>query len=126
MNLSRALPLQFRHFRINAPLHEKSPFVQFFFGVYEKRDYLEDYSHIRKGLSSTEGKERLPDDNSLRSEFNFHHLDIGASLLKLRHLGLWDLKTRSPAKSTGPPKSREHTFDYSTSQLWHPTLVFTC
>jgi hypothetical protein len=77
-------------------------------------------------LSSAEGKEHLPDDNSLRSEFNFHNLDMGASLLKLRHLGLWDLKARSPTKATGPPKPREYTIAYSTSQLWHPTLVFGC
>lgn len=98
----------------------------FLFWVYEKRDYLEEYSYIRKGLSSAEGKEHLPDDNSLRSEFNFHNLDMGASLLKLRHLGLWDLKARSPTKATGPPKPREYTIAYSTSQLWHPTLVFAC
>ena len=45
----------------------------------------------------------------------------------LRHLGLRDLKARSPTKSTclradthrqaGPPKPLEYTFDYSTSQL---------
>lgn len=68
-------------------------------------------------MSSAEGKEHLPDDNSLRSEFNFHNLDIGASLLKLRHLGLWDLKARSTTKATGPPKSLEYTIAYSTSQL---------
>jgi len=35
----------------------------------------------------------------------------------LKHLGLWDLKARSPTKATGPPKPLKHTFDYSTSQL---------
>jgi len=35
----------------------------------------------------------------------------------LKHLGLWDLKARSPTKATGPPKSLKYTFDYSTSQL---------
>lgn len=45
----------------------------------------------------------------------------------LKHLGLWDLKARSPTKATclrtdthrqaGPPKPLKQTFDYSTSQL---------
>ena len=45
----------------------------------------------------------------------------------LKHLGLWDLKARSPTKATclradthrqaGPPKPIKYTFDYSTSQL---------
>jgi hypothetical protein len=35
----------------------------------------------------------------------------------LKHLGLWDMKARSPTKATGPPKPLKHTFDYSTSQL---------
>jgi hypothetical protein len=35
----------------------------------------------------------------------------------LKHLGLWDLKARSPTKATGPPKIIEYSTDYSTSQL---------
>jgi len=35
----------------------------------------------------------------------------------LKHLGLWDLKSRSPTKSTGPPKIAECSIDYSTSEL---------
>jgi hypothetical protein len=35
----------------------------------------------------------------------------------LKHLGLWDLKARSPTKATGPPKPLEYTFDYSISQI---------
>jgi hypothetical protein len=35
----------------------------------------------------------------------------------LKHLGLWDLKARSPTKATGPPKIIEYSTDYFTSQL---------
>jgi len=45
----------------------------------------------------------------------------------LKHMNLWDVKTRPPHKATclradthrqaGPPKPLKHTFDYSTSQL---------
>jgi hypothetical protein len=35
----------------------------------------------------------------------------------LKHLGLWDLKARFPAKATGPPKIAECSIDYSTSQI---------
>jgi hypothetical protein len=45
----------------------------------------------------------------------------------LKHLNLWDIKTRPPPKATclradthrqaGPPKPLKHAFDYSTSQL---------
>jgi hypothetical protein len=33
----------------------------------------------------------------------------------LKHLGLWNLKARSPTKATGPPKPLKQAFDYSTS-----------
>jgi hypothetical protein len=33
----------------------------------------------------------------------------------LKHLGLWNLKARSPTKATGPPKPVKQAFDYSTS-----------
>ncbi len=35
----------------------------------------------------------------------------------LKHLNLWDIKTRPPPKATGPPKPPKYTFDYSTSQI---------
>ena len=35
----------------------------------------------------------------------------------LKHLNLWDVKTRPPPKAIGPPKPLKQTFDYSTSQL---------
>jgi hypothetical protein len=35
----------------------------------------------------------------------------------LKHLNLWDVKTRPPPKAIGPPKPIEYTCDYSTSQL---------
>jgi hypothetical protein len=35
----------------------------------------------------------------------------------LKHLGLWDLKARSPTKATWAPKPLEYIFDYSISQI---------
>ena len=35
----------------------------------------------------------------------------------LKHLGLWDQKTRPPPKATGSPKIQEYQIDFSTSQL---------
>jgi hypothetical protein len=35
----------------------------------------------------------------------------------LKHLNLWDVKTRPPPKAIGPPKPIEYICDYSTSQL---------
>jgi hypothetical protein len=35
----------------------------------------------------------------------------------LKHLNLWDVKTRPPPKATWPPKIIEYSMDYSTSQL---------
>ena len=38
----------------------------------------------------------------------------------LKHLGLWDQKTRPPPKATWPPKIQEYQIDYSTLQLPAP------
>ena len=35
----------------------------------------------------------------------------------LKHLGLWDIKTRPPPKATGQPKVPEYSIDSSVSQL---------
>jgi hypothetical protein len=35
----------------------------------------------------------------------------------LKHLGLWDVKTRPPPKATGPSKIADYNIDYSTTQL---------
>ena len=35
----------------------------------------------------------------------------------LKHLGLWDIKTRPPPKAARPSKIPEYSIDYSTSQL---------
>jgi hypothetical protein len=32
----------------------------------------------------------------------------------LKHLGLWDIKTRPPPKATGPPRVPEYSIDIST------------
>jgi hypothetical protein len=42
----------------------------------------------------------------------------------LKHLGLWDRKTRPPPKASGPPQVQEYSIDYSMSQLpCFPDLV---
>ena len=35
----------------------------------------------------------------------------------LKHLGLWEIKTRPPPKANEPPKAPEYYIDYTDSQL---------
>jgi Thymidylate kinase len=75
----QALIYSMRHYMKRASL------IGLLFWAYEKKDYIDEYNYIRSGLNSADRDYSHPGDNSLRSVFDFHCLDMGTGLSGYRH-----------------------------------------
>lgn len=66
----QALMYSMRHYMKRASL------IGFFFWLYEKKDYFEEYDYIKRGLKSAGREDSYMDENRLYSLFNFHSIDM--------------------------------------------------
>jgi len=70
----QALIYALRHYMKRASV------IGLLFWAYERRDYLDEYAYIGKGLILTAGSESNPAGHEMRSEFAFDRLDMGVVL----------------------------------------------